>query len=196
MTAYRYLPKELPGCRSICEVGKEFAYLHNLISSSLILAAKRIWWNHKSWGEVLISEAGENIQRLLLCVHAKDFPLKMFFAGTGGEDDKEREREESFYKLRPSSPWGEYQQRGANFWTSYFSPLQSSIVKSSRITIQRTTFINFSPKWYIVESCVVSIVFTNSYGGSWYLEQHSSIIISCGILNLINCFRSWFRPIS
>ena len=63
----------------------------------------------------MISEAGENIQRLLLCVHAKDFPLKMFFAGTGGEDDKEREREESFYKLRPSSPWGEYQQRGANF---------------------------------------------------------------------------------
>ena len=39
-------------------------------------------------------------------------------------------------------------------------------------------------------------MFTNSYGGSWYLEQHSSIIISCGILNLINCFRSWFRPIS
>ena len=39
-------------------------------------------------------------------------------------------------------------------------------------------------------------MFTNSYGESWYLEQHSSIIISCGILNLINCFRSWFLPIS
>ena len=63
----------------------------------------------------MISEAGENIQRLLLCVHAKDFPLKMLFAATGGEDDKEREREESFYKLRPSSPWGEYQQRKENF---------------------------------------------------------------------------------
>ena len=97
ITSCRYLPKELPRCRSICEVGKEFAYLHNLISSSLILAAKRIWWNHKSWGEVLISEAGENIQRLLLCVHAKDFPLKMFFAGTGGEDDKERERERKVF---------------------------------------------------------------------------------------------------
>ena len=65
------------------------------------------------------------------------------FSQERAEKMTKKEREESFYKLRPSSPWGEYQQRGANFWTSYFSPLQSSIVKSSRITIQRTTFINF-----------------------------------------------------
>ena len=45
----------------------------------------------------MISEAGENIQRLLLCVHAKDFPLKMFFAGMGGKDDKERERERKVF---------------------------------------------------------------------------------------------------
>ena len=41
----------------------------------------------------MISEAGENIQRLLLCVHAKDFPLKMFFAGkVETMTKKERER--------------------------------------------------------------------------------------------------------
>ena len=45
----------------------------------------------------------------------KSFSTENVFRRKGGDDDKEREREESFYKLRPSSPWGEYQQRGANF---------------------------------------------------------------------------------
>ena len=41
----------------------------------------------------MISEAGENIQRLLLCVHAKDFPLKCFSQERAEKmTKKERER--------------------------------------------------------------------------------------------------------
>ena len=45
----------------------------------------------------MISEAGENIERLLLCVHAKLFSTENVFVGTRGEDDKERERERKVF---------------------------------------------------------------------------------------------------